>query len=226
MAINENDIEEAVCELQNKVSASYKNKISDPIQLLHPGHAAFVLGYDYQERESLGQFGFKGDRFEVAGYIDRGSKVLAVSKRFNENILRFTGAHELAHIVLHLGESYHRDRPVSGLAKQTYIRPPIEREADSFAARFLMPKNLVKTRLEETFGLKEPIVFDDVLAYHLAPDDSESLLRADTSGLEREIALASREKFAGRRFNSLAKQFCVSVSSMAIRLKELGVITN
>lgn len=226
MAINENDIEDAVRDLQKKVWNQYKFEISDLIQLLHPGHAAYVLGYEYQERESLGQFGFKNDRFEVAGYIDRASKVLAVSKRFNQNVLRFTGAHELAHIMMHPGESHHRDRPVSGLAKQTYCRPPIEREADSFAARFLMPKNLVKAKLEETFGLKEPIVFDDVLAYHLAPDDCESLLRADISSLDREIALASKEKFGGRQFNSLAKQFRVSVSSMAIRLKELGVIKN
>ena len=33
--------------------------------------AAIVLGLNYQKVETLGRFGFKGDKFEVAGVINR-----------------------------------------------------------------------------------------------------------------------------------------------------------
>lgn len=56
---------------------------------------------------------------------------------------RFTGAHELGHLFLHSGES--RPRAVSPIKSNTISRRmSSERQADDFAASFLMPAHLVR----------------------------------------------------------------------------------
>ena len=42
----------------------------------------------------------------------------------------------------------HRDRPVHGIGVQTSSRPPHEREADYFAACFLVPESLLADALD------------------------------------------------------------------------------
>jgi len=144
--------------------------------------------------------------------------------RFPQETIRFTGAHEIGHWLLHPKEVMHRDRPVKGLVVEASSRPAQEKEADYFAACFLMPRRLVTKALESTFSVRSPFIFDDTASFHLRPDDLESLLRPDDGAWDRAVSLASAESYSGRHFHSLAKQFRVSVSTMAIRLKELELI--
>lgn len=193
-------------------------------EIPNPELAAFCLGVGYEFREELGRFGFRGQHFEVAGQLDRNERRIAISRRFSLEIRRFTGAHEIGHWVLHPQEKMHRDRPIKGLDHNNHIpRDLYEREADHFSACFLMPRKLVKRAFESTFSTKE-FVFNDATAFHLSPSDMNSLLWPREGCLDRELALATARSFNGRHFDSLASRFQVSPSTMAIRIKELGLI--
>lgn len=206
-------------------AAIWPDKVSpSPSAVLDPALAAQVLDIDFQCYEELGRFGDPRGRYEVAGVLDRQARKIAISKRFSLEVMRFTGAHELGHWLLHPGHTMHRDRPIAGLSNETSSRELEEREADYFAACFLMPDKLVTAAFECTFQTKAPFVFDDDSAWWLCPDDPESLLRADTESMDRALALARAESYRGVHIVPLAKQFRVSISTMAIRLKELELI--
>jgi IrrE N-terminal-like domain len=195
-----------------------------PIEMLEPELAAKVLGVKFEYFPELGRFGDSQERYEIAGFMDRRRNKIGISMKFRGDIPRFTAAHELGHWTRHPREGALRDRPVKGMADLTVRKPLIEREADYFAACFLMPRRLVKGALESTFQAKEPIIIDDGAAFWLRPDDPESLIGAEPNSLDRFLAIAGARKFGTRQFDSLASQFRVSVISMAIRLKELGLV--
>lgn len=195
-----------------------------PHEMMEPSDAARHLGIDFQLYDELGRFGNRGIRFETAGMLDRRRAVIAVATKFPPEVVRFTAAHEIGHWLLHPGELMHRDRPVAGVAADVTRRPTMEVEADHFAACFLMPERLVRLALERTFRQPVPLLVDDVVAFHLRGNRGNYLLQATPQSLEREFAVASCEQFNGRRFYSLAKQFRVSISSMAIRLRELQLV--
>lgn len=193
------------------------------VDMLEPEIAAKILGVEFEHHEDLGQFGYRGDRFETAGLLDRRARKIAVSMKFSPEAIRFTGAHEIGHWLLHPDQAMYRERPIKGLVGQTSSRPPQEKEADYFAGCFLVPPGLVEEALEFAFS-SAPFVFDDTAAFWLCPSDPESLLRADDESLDRALAVASTESYGGRRFISLARQFRVSPTTMAIRLRELELI--
>jgi hypothetical protein len=120
--------------------------------------------------------------------------------------------------------SLHRDIPIRGLERE--VRDPIEREADHFAACFLMPAKLLKKVFAEMFLVRDrPLAFDEKTIFHLGANDYESLLYPEADSYDREVALASARSFAGRRFEkSLADMFQVSVATMAIRIRELRLV--
>lgn len=193
------------------------------LEVLEPEFAASILGIGFEYREDLGRFGYRGTHFEVAGQINRGIGKISVSRKFPPEVMRFTGAHEIGHWLLHPGEGMHRDRPIKGLDHQSASRPQIEKEADYFAACFLMPAILVKRAFKLSFGTNK-FEFSEELAFHFCRSDPDSLLRPHTGSLDRELALSTAESFAGIRFASLAKRFWVSPTTMAIRLRELNLI--
>lgn len=227
--MNKSDIENKARHLQRDIwrerNRLWPHGTPKPIDMLDPEIAARILGINFECREELGRFGARGARFEIAGLLNREAGKIAVSKKFTPGEIRFTGAHEIGHWLLHPGAVMHRDRPIKGLAaNETSGRPPQEKEADYFAACFLIPGRLLRKALEDTFLIKAPFVFDDASAFHLCPDDPDSLLRPEEGSLARPLSLASAEFWCGRHFNSLAKQFRVSVSTMAIRLNEVSLI--
>jgi len=221
-------IEKAALDLQKRIWQQQKilwpHRLPQPIDMLDPVIAAKVLNINFEYHEELGAFGDRSGRFEIAGLLDRQVNKIAISKRFSLEIVRFTGAHEIGHWVLHPGEVMHRDLPIEGLGNKVSNRRPEEREADYFAACFLMPRKLVTKTFQSTFRVKPPFVFDDTSAFNLCPDDPDSLLRPYDGSLDRALGLASAKSYGGEHFDSLAKQFRVSVKTMAIRLKELGLI--
>jgi hypothetical protein len=199
--------------------------VPSPLEMLDPEAGALALGVRYERHDSLGRFGYRGAQFEVAGLLDRQAGKIAVSNRFPEATIRFTGAHELGHLMLHPGELHHRDRPVKGLPEGVG-RPKEEMEADYFAACFLVPRKLLKQAYEVRFRTSKAFEFTEANSFHLAPDDYDSLLSPAPGSLDRSIAIATAQSFAGYRFDSLATLFRVSPTSMAIRLKEVGLVTN
>lgn len=212
-------------ELWNKKEQLLPNQQATPFQLLSPRLATSVLGLEYLELEQLGssKFSFRGQKFRVAGLIDRQAKKIAVSTEFSSKITRFTAIHEIGHWLLHPDEIMHRDRPIGDFTNTKAKRPKVEREADYFSACFLMPERLLESTFKELF-MQSPFTFNDETSFHLNPNNPNMLLRTEQGSLDRELALANCTSFNGRNFPSLAEQFGVSSSAMAIRIKELGIV--
>lgn len=219
------EIEAKATDLQRKMWQD-RNEIwlvaapSNPIDILDPGIAFRLTGYDFDLVESLGQDFHDGKQIEVAGLIDDTSKQVRISRQFPYDVRSFTAAHELGHALLHDARGLHRDRPLDGTSVS---REPIEREADKFASYFLMPGKLVKARFEAHFGTS---------CFSLNDDTSFALTRGTSLDLRKDCKtlrdlsriLASAMSYNGLHFVSLASQFKVSTEAMAIRLEELGLV--
>lgn len=193
---------------------------SDPVDLIDPSKALKCVGFDFISVEELEEY-VADSSTKVAGLIDNESKVVKVSSRFPVTVRRFTAAHELGHAVLHnTGSSMHRDRPLDGT---TVSRDFVERDADKFAAYFLMPVNLVKARFVEMFGTE---------VFHLSNETAVKLGMASAFEAKKKYRsledlsqlIAKTQYYDGRNVLSLAEQFHVSVTAMAIRLERLGLI--
>jgi len=191
------------------------------IAMCRPDVAARVLELEYEYRDNLGRFRAGPATYEVAGVLNRERGIVSVSTRFSEAAVRFTGAHEIGHFLLHPGEVFHRDRPISNTP--TEKRPSREQEADYFAACFLASEKLIRQEFEPRFG-SLPLRLTDTVAYHLRKERMQELLRASTESLEFAAAVAGARSFGGRNFVPLADRFGLSISAMAIRLQELGFV--
>lgn len=224
--MNKFKIEELASKLHKELwarrSEFWPDREPSYFEVLDPELAAFHLGVSYALCDTLGKFGSSENRFEVAGSIDRQNNRISVSRKFRPDIVRFTAAHEIGHWLIHEGAVMHRDRPIHGLETDfNRKRSLIEQEADRFAACFLMPRKLVKRTFERLFG--SDFLFDDASAFQLSPGDPEAFLRPRENSLSRELILATARSFNGLHFKSLAEQFSVSPTTMAIRLRELNL---
>lgn len=195
------------------------------LQMLLPNVAAHILGVEYQLLDNLGlpHFNRHGGKYKAAGFMNRPEKKIGVSLEFPEHVRRFTGAHEIGHFLLHEEEIMHRDKPLDG-SQRGMSRPPKEKEADYFAACFLMPPRLLADLFAAQFQMKGPFPFNDTTCFHLNPLDPYALLEAEEDSLDREISLARCGHFNNRHLIPLSIQFGVSDLAMAIRLKELGFV--
>lgn len=225
--MNRASIEQKATDLLNDIYRDrlfhWPDRTVSPIDIREPRVAALVCGYDYQVHPNLGDPKFSRNNARIAGLIDRQSSRIAVSSEFGPAVQLFTGAHEIGHLLLHEDAVMHRDRALDGRPLES-ARPRQEREADYFAACFLIPSKLLMDRFRRAFLCNEQFFFTDTSAYHLDPSGSGRLLYAEQDSLERELALARCERFNGRMFISLARQFGVSDSAMALRIKELGLV--
>jgi hypothetical protein len=201
------------------------SKSLSALELLEPALAARYLDVRYEVHPGLGRFGDRGVQYEVAGFVDRPGRRIAISQQFPVEVMRFTGAHEVGHWLLHPRQIVHRDRPIKGLDTVRLKRPPEEQEADFFSACFLTPRKLVTEAFAKRFGAA-PLTIDDAAAFWLSPDDPEKVLRPDTGSFDCALALATARSYAGKHFQSLAKEFRISTTTMAIRLNELALIYN
>jgi Zn-dependent peptidase ImmA (M78 family) len=191
-----------------------------PLEMLDPNIAARLIGFNCEDVSSLGQGYANGVAYEVAGIIDNKLKKIQVSQQYPLEVRNFTLAHELAHAVLHRDTGLHRDRPTDG-AKLSFNE--VEREADIFATAFLMPSKLVVSKFKTLF-LTEAFALNQNTAYALGFYDYSKFLKSFKDVRQLSRILASAEYFNGRHFPSLAKQFKVSIETMAIRLEELSLV--
>ena len=188
------------------------------VHLLHPRHAARVLGYEYVEMPEIAPWP-PGGHSNVAGMVDPGRKLIAVSEKYGGECARFTGAHEVGHALLHPGQQF-REGPMHG---PSHSASPIERQADQFAAMFLMPRRLLLSYLTGTFLQPPPIRVDEYHAFHLDPIGYAELAGATLQRKARAVAVATTN-FQGERIVALHQQFGVSATAMAIRLEELKLV--
>lgn len=197
---------------------------AQPLDVFQPELAASFLGVRYEVYDRLPGFGQGVTRFEVAGLVDRQANKIAISSRFKAETMRFTGAHEIGHWMLHPNEVMHRDRPIHGFADLSMSRDPVEREADYFAACFLVPRRLLTDAFHARFQDRTPLALNDTSAFWLTGNQPELLLGADSGSMSFALAVASARRYEGRPFESLAELFGVSIGTMAIRLRELELI--
>jgi len=169
-----------------------------------------------------------GLNVEIAGYLDRPSKTIAVAQRFKPEWRRFTGAHEIGHWCLHEGINLHRDRPLTGGERANLRRNAQERQADAFGAELLMPRKLLQKMFIERFGGpfdgRQP---DDSQASWLSIGTGESIRSTELAAngpLYRGLLIARTNLFEGKSFLPLAQVFGVSPTAMAIQLKELWLV--
>jgi Zn-dependent peptidase ImmA (M78 family) len=194
------------------------------IDMLDPYVGCHLLDIAYEEFDSLtSPFSFRGKGFRVAGLMDRHANKIAISNEYSESSKRFTLAHELGHWLLHPGETHHRDRAIDHHADNAGLSLE-EREANYFAACYLMPEKLMRTEFEAHFSTKVPFRFNETTAFWLAPAVARSLTCADIGSLDRAFALADNRSYNGRHMKSLAEIFKVSKTAMALRIQELGFI--
>lgn len=194
-------------------------------EMFDPAIGAHVLGIAYQDDRGLGRTSDGRHQYDIAGVLDRPNRTISVSSALPADVMRFTGAHELGHWLLHPHETLHRDRPVPGLSVDSKPRPPIEAEADHFAASYLMQERLIRAFFESAFRTKGPFILDDDTSFLLQPGAStKSTARIVTAfGLARTLATAT--SYAATPFRSLHDIFGVSAQTMAIRLLELNLVS-
>lgn len=195
----------------------------DPMQMIEPEFVAEYLEYEVVYVPTIADWEYRGGRFQTAGCLDKQRHVLTISTAFPRSVQRFTAAHEIGHIVLdHSGTTIHRDRPVSDIGRVQ--REPLERDADYFGASLLVPRGLLEREYKKRFPLGPPLPLDDAVAFNLCGRSSHALMRAGPNSFEFAAAVASSRTFNGQHFRSLADAFNVSVSVMAIRLRELDFL--
>ena len=195
--------------------------IDSPLDILDPLVALASIGYQTDTTEPLGEYTSGRESFEAAGTINTGTRAVRISPRFSPTVRRFTSAHELGHALLHEGIGLHRDRPIDGTQRGA-TRDPVEREANVFAACFLMPAKAVRIYFGQMFLMQE---FSITEATSFALNFEEDNLRKQCPTL-RDLSrlLASTTFYNQNSFRSLSQQFNVSVETMAIRLEELNLV--
>ena len=221
-------IERKAAELRREVLKDVRRRHPDATnarQYLHPRYAATVRGYDFQVRGDLDAELRSVDaaaarkRGVITGFLDRDKRVIAVSERYSPQEQRFTGAHELGHLILHPDlPTMHRDR------NDRRTNDPLEREANQFAAAYTMPANWVRKDILDKFG-ECPVHVNDTLAWWLDREDPERFLHANRKqDVDLALALACCSNLGHGHFCSMHDEYGVTAQAMAWRLIDLEVI--
>ncbi len=194
----------------------------DPIEVLNPGKVLELIGYTVRyHKGGLGRDEQDGVTVDVAGLIDPVFKAVEISMLPSPMERLFTLAHELGHVVLgSTGGVVHRDRPLNGTRK---ARDADEREADKFAAYFLMPSKLLRLAFRKRF-LTDRFELGDATAFALRAAWAEDVRKELPTLRDLSCYLATTEHYNAGGFPSLAYTFKVSPVAMAIRLEELGLV--
>lgn len=213
---------------------------ASPFEIIEPSAAAWLENVRYKEEEEISDFVEDGSGDirlqQLAGKFDPVAKTISVARNFGPEVLRFSAAHELGHLILHAVEGQEvrlfRDPPNFDSERFKKHRPEIEREADLFAAEFLMPTNLLRKTFREYFGWETlaGVTLDEEIAGWLSASvypHQQITVRQLRTLSSRDLALLLARSFpwGGRRpFVSLCARFRVSDIAMAIQLEDLGLV--
>lgn len=190
--------------------------LSDPVEWLNPSILTEMLGLTYETTPKI-HLADRPDGRPAVGLLDLRKRQILVSQERGLEVARYTGAHELGHYLYHRNSvRQHWEREFDTGKK----RSPQEREADQFAARFLMPEKLLIDRITANF-CQPPIRVNDNWLYFLLGDRTDP----DPKELDLEYALA-RTNRSGlyQQITPLSRQFMVSPKAMAIRLREVRAL--
>jgi hypothetical protein len=145
-----------------------------------------------------------GPQFEIAGYIDRAARKIVVAQKFPLEWRRFTTAHEIGHWILHPEFVNHRDLPLMGGERANKSRPQKEREADLFAAEFLLPSKLLRKVFKSCFGgILDGSKPDHDLAFKLSAASGQRIGACDLAKMDpmlRALIVAAAGTFGARSF--------------------------
>ena len=125
---------------------------------------------------------------------------------------------------MHKGNTLYRDRALEG-GPVAGPRAQIEREADIFAADFLMPETQIRSIFSMIFGTDEFQV-NQASAFGLGYQKLSDLKDRLPTPRHLSTYLSSVDLFAGVPKRSLSSVFGVSPSAMAIRIEELDLIAS
>lgn len=207
---------------KKKIWKKESDGLTDYIHILRPQDVLlYLLNYKVIQKDTLGLYVDENGEFKVAGLIDKSNKRVEIARDFTEDTMRFTAAHELGHALLHGGTILHRDRPISHSTK--LIRNATERQADKFAALFLMPGKMVRQVFEQIFETPVFKISEDTV-FKLGAGSMYEFRKkcGDLRGLSR--FLVSARRYGEKGLTPLAVIFGVSDEMMAIRLEELGLV--
>ena len=109
----------------------------DPVDLIDPRKVASLLGYSFEVVSEIPDWP-PHTKQALAGIVDPARGLITLSEQFGFPSMRFTAAHEIAHVIFDPGRRF-RERPIQG--PRHNLQDPIERRADRFAASLLMPDN-------------------------------------------------------------------------------------
>lgn len=205
-------------EIEKHAGELWPNTKPSRLFMCDPAAACSLLGLRYLPDQRLGIYGTA-----TAGILDRTQMAVLLSSRQSFEAMRFTAAHEVGHFILHPGQTMFRDRSLSSHGGEG--RSQVEREADAFAASFLMPPKLVAAAFRARFpNQKLPLANTGTICFHLAAREAQYLETLPAGSREFAIAVARAQHFAGQYFKSLAELFSVSATAMAIRLQDMGFV--
>lgn len=219
------DIEEEALDLQrdlwDRQFSLWPGEQVTRLDVCDPWMAAYVLGFEVQE----GWIGTEGARtgYKFGGFLNRSARLIGISDQLSQPTKRFTLAHEVGHILRHPGIHHHREMPIAGITEPRVPVDRREREANHFAGVFLVPTKLLQYVFKKTFGVESLRLTDDV-AFELLGSGFPALMNSPYDSIAFERVVAEAKRFRGRHFDPLHVLFRVSPTTMAIRLRECGLV--
>jgi Zn-dependent peptidase ImmA (M78 family) len=177
----------------------------------------------FEEPTEIGTFSGR----QVVGVLDRVAKKIEVAVNFPHQIRRFTGAHEIGHLVLHPTLQLLRESPLMDGSLASRVVTAVELEANIFAAELLMPAKIVRESFERRFGaLIDGASMDDDGAFYYTNGAFLASELQKKSVVELAKIVAAAAPFTTSDSRTLCEIFDVSEIAMAIQLVDLGLVIN
>jgi hypothetical protein len=217
------DAEQAAIDLQYELLAHapilWPGEKLTPLDVCDPWVAARYLGYEVQEGWLTGA----RDGFKLGGFINRPANLIAIDNDLKPRTKLFTLAHEIGHMRMHLKMQHHREIPLHGITEPRVQTDPQEFEANHFAGCFLVPERPLRKAFKARFGDKS-LKFTENIGFDLIGNSYTALKNAPYPSEAFERVVAQTDHFEGGRFEPLYDMFKVSPATMAIRLRQCGLV--
>jgi Zn-dependent peptidase ImmA (M78 family) len=158
------------------------------------------------------------------GVLDRLTKTIQVNVSLPPTVRRFTGAHELGHLMLHKFRSL-RESPF-GNDNWRSVNRPEEQEANLFAAELLMPTRYVRKLFLSRFGsaLYRDSLDDKTAFYCSGGGNFRASDFQNMTLLDMAKVIAEADSLWTADSRPFTQIFGVSATAMAIQLMDSGLV--
>lgn len=144
-------------------SADIARKSAGPMPPFDPEQVAEDMGIDVVYADLLPPH----DEL-ISGFYRSSDNKIVINKKIHPSRMIFTIAHELGHVCMH--QNYIKSKNYQPVFRSNYhfsTKPPEEIEADTFAANFLVPLDVLKryrdvadvTELAEMFAVSVDVIY-------------------------------------------------------------------